>query len=352
MSGSVLVVLLATVIALLMATIVLLLAHGAWVEHRRNRRGSEVEWVRNVLVESLLGNPLADEDALRLQAFDPRLMAEILLELSQWLRPTNARDDDVLEHLGLSARARAMLFSHRWSKRLAGARLITLLGSDEDLVPGLIADPHPLVRAQAAEWISSHPSAEMIKAVLPLLDDDDGLVRHAATDCLIRIGLPAGPALCDLLARSSDSSARAALAVAAEVNDPALLEPVLARVASTDAEIRRLVALVLGNLGGERAAGALATLVDDPDAGVRAAAIAGLGWLKHWPVAVALCDRLGDESWIVRKESGLALRRFGAAGVLLLRRATHAEDRFAADMARLVLEVSEVDDELGIAACT
>jgi len=346
---SLLLVFLTAIITLLMLTIVLLLAHGSWTEHRRRRRAPEIDRARAVLIEAFLGNPITDDDALHVRATNPRLIAHILLELSQWLRPSDSGGTDLIAvELGLNQPAREMVYSYRWPRRLAGARLLTLLDTGDDLMAALAADRHPLVRAQAAEWISAHPTPEMIAAVLPLLNDPDGLVRHAATDCLIRIGLPAGPALAELLTRVDGINARSALVVAAEVNHPFLLEPVLARALEDDADVRRLAALVLGTLGGERAASVLDDLTRDDEPGVRAAAARSLGRLKHWPAAVGLARMLRDPDWNVRRESGLALRRLGAPGTLLLRRTTDSDDRFAADMAQLVLEVSEVDDELGV----
>ncbi|MPZ74334.1 MAG: hypothetical protein GEU74_14105, partial [Nitriliruptorales bacterium] len=81
--------------------------------------------------------------------------------------------------------------------------------------------------------------------------------------------------------------------------------------------------------------------LDDPDAAVRAAAVEGLGSLGHWPSAPSLSDRLGDPAWPVRRAAGLALRRLGGTGRLYLRRALQADDQFAVDMARQVLDLPE-----------
>jgi hypothetical protein len=44
---------------------------------------------------------------------------------------------------------------------------------------------------------------------------------------------------------------------------------------------------------------------------------------------------------VVRSQSALALRRLGAPGELMLRRALDDADRFAADIARQVLDAPE-----------
>ncbi|MCW3016357.1 MAG: rane protein of unknown function, partial [Solirubrobacterales bacterium] len=81
----------------------------------------------------------------------------------------------------------------------------------------------------------------------------------------------------------------------------------------------------------------------DADAGVRAAAARSLGAAGHWTAAGKLRRALGDPAWEVRRAAGLALRALGAPGEVLLRQALSDEDRFARDMARLVLELEDQD---------
>lgn len=94
-------------------------------------------------------------------------------------------------------------------------------------------------------------------------------------------------------------------------------------------------------LGGEKAVEALTARLDDTAPQVRAAAARALGELGAWTTCSALLRLLGDTSWPVRRESALALRRMGGAGLLTLRRALNATNPFAADMARQVLDLPE-----------
>jgi HEAT repeat protein len=52
-----------------------------------------------------------------------------------------------------------------------------------------------------------------------------------------------------------------------------------------------------------------------------------------------VAELLRDPAWIVRREAGLALRTLGNPGTVLLRRALRNPDRFAADMARQVMDI-------------
>jgi HEAT repeat protein len=80
-------------------------------------------------------------------------------------------------------------------------------------------------------------------------------------------------------------------------------------------------------------------MIDDEAAAPRAAAVAALGRLEHWPAAVRLAGCLRDPDWEVRRQAALALRGMGSVGTVLLRRALRDEDRFSRDMATLALEL-------------
>jgi len=71
------------------------------------------------------------------------------------------------------------------------------------------------------------------------------------------------------------------------------------------------------------------------------AAARGLGRMQHWQAASQLAEGLRDSAWHVRRDAGLALRSIGAPGALFLRRSLNSDDRFAADMAQLVLDLPE-----------
>jgi HEAT repeat protein len=202
------------------------------------------------------------------------------------------------------------------------------------------------VRAQAAEWTWSGAKRVEISALVGLLDDRDGLVRHSARDTLIRLGPVAAPAVAEDLSSAHGAGALALLEVAGAINDPRLLPGALRLVSDGDSRARELAARILGSLGGAEAIDELAELLDDSDPAVRSAAAHGLGQLGYWPVGSRLATRLEDRAWAVRRSAGLALRSIGAPGVLLLRRATGSADPFAADMARQVLDLGEIHEQI------
>jgi HEAT repeat protein len=75
---------------------------------------------------------------------------------------------------------------------------------------------------------------------------------------------------------------------------------------------------------------------------VRTAAARALGKLRYRPAAAALATLLRDRAWDVRREVGLALRSLGPPGLLFLHRSLQDADRFAADMARHMLDLPDM----------
>ena len=101
-----------------------------------------------------------------------------------------------------------------------GSRLLTLIRTGESVVPKLLSDPHPWVRAQAAEWAGGHPTSEVIDKLLELLADPSGLCRFTVQDSLIRIGPATVEPLLKFLDCHSGAVLEPALEVALSLADP------------------------------------------------------------------------------------------------------------------------------------
>ncbi|HEY8581726.1 MAG TPA: HEAT repeat domain-containing protein, partial [Capillimicrobium sp.] len=254
-----------------------------------------------------------------------------------------ARTASLASSVGLLRRASRLCASRRWRARLRGARLFTVLGGGLDDVPALFDDRHPLVRAQAAEWASDHPRPDIVARLVAMLDDEHTLCRFTVRDSLLRIGRDAVGPLAEALDGHHGAAACEALRLAAWMPDARFLDAALRLSGDGDATVRAPAAAVLGGIGGEAAQARLVALLADPDEQVRANAAAGLGRLEAWTAAAPLSDRLRDPSWGVRSAAAGALRRLGGPGEMLLERALRDRDPFAADMARHVLSLREVE---------
>lgn len=110
---------------------------------------------------------------------------------------------------------------------------------------------------------------ERLRALQPLLEDEDAGIRQAAADALD--ALEAVMQLDSLLARLKTGARgeRIAAAYALErVNSPKVFPPLLEASQSSDPDLRTVVVQVLGSKKHPKTLGPLVKLLDDPEPGV------------------------------------------------------------------------------------
>jgi len=166
--------------------------------------------------------------------------------------------------------------------------------------------------------VGSRPS-HSIESLLPLLDDPSGRCRFATKDSLLRMGKIVVDPLAQYISLRAGSGVETALEVATGLCDPRLRDTASRLSHDETPRVRALVMKMLGTLGGDESVELLLKTLSDPVATVRVAAAHALGKLAHWPSAPSLALLLHDTDWNVRKEAGLALKAFGAPGMLYLR---------------------------------
>ena len=341
-STHVVVIVLAVEATAVVVGLLLLGGHGAWLAARERRLAGRISAARLAIVSGLIEGP---HDELPVGLLDG-LPFSVQLAVLGDVEPSVAGAQraelcDLARRRGILDRAGRLCRSRRWKQRLRGVRIYTLLGGGEDAVPRLFDDPRAAVRAQAAAWAAEHPEAEVVARLLEMLGDPATLCRFTVKDSLLRLGSVAVEPLAVFLAGASGGRAATGLEVAAALHDPRLLEAAFRLSRDEEAATRRRAADVLGALGGGPAVAALIAALVDPAAEVRAAAARALGRCHHLKAAAGLVAALRDRSWEVRREAGVALRGLGPPGELLLRRMSSDGDRFAADMARLMLDLPQ-----------
>ena len=328
-------------VLLLALTCFAIIGNALWAA-RADRALQKRMRIGRLLLLASLDRPVDDELVDRLRRLGRRTQIRLLAELAPSLEGAQrAKLSDVATLLGIVARAERRCRSRWWWRRLYATRLLTLVDSGSDVMPTLIHDPHPLVRAQVAEWAALHPAPSTLLTLVELLDDPKRIARFAVQDTLLRIGRPTVPALLYRLGAMSALGVTSGLLVAARLGDPELLPLALSFVDHPAAAVRASAADVLGAIGGDDAVGALRRLLGDAAAEVRLAATRGLGRLEHWPSAGVLLPLLGDPTFPVRRESALALAAMGAPGSLILRTALNGGDAFAADIAAQALGATD-----------
>ena len=328
--------------SVLSASVVLLAVHSIWTWwHTRWSR--PVLAMARAILRDALEEPLPPKTAVELldslpAAVQIGVFADLAIGVAGEQRQRLAA---IAVELGLSARAEARCHSRLWWRQLRGARLVTLVGTGEEVMPTLLRDRYPVIRAQAAEWAAEHPSPALAAELVAMLGDSSGLCRFAAQDSLMRMGDVVAEPLVEYLSARSGERVAAALSVAVGLADPRFLNPATLLCRDGSAQVRRVAATVVGALGGGRAVEVLTELLSDPAEDVRASAARSLGKLGYWPSTISLAPLLHDDAWPVRRDAALALRAMDAPGLLVLRRSLSNGDRLASDIARQVLDMPE-----------
>lgn len=320
------------------------LAHGFWTPIRTGAERRARSSVRAALVGIPEGGHRSER--VRSAPHSSRMSRRALLTLGRSLSgDATTGIERAAAELGLAGRAARRCRSRRWWRRLEGVRVLASIGGAGgagEVVPPLLDDPHPLVRAAAVRWVVRQPSAELVTRVVALLGDPARPCRLAAQDALVRLGGAATTPLMSYLSRERALPGRlGALRAAAGLADPALLQPALDATRDDDSAVRAAGASILAHLGGAPGEAALLGLLADPEEPVRAEAARGLGALRAWTRAPELAKGLRDPSWEVRRSTALALDRLGPTGRLYLRRALGGPDRGAVEIARQVLDLAD-----------
>ena len=329
-------------VALLALAVSLFFLHGLFL-HLTARRVKRLSTTgHEALARLVTRGHVSVEDIEALKLLPPDIQTITFLEVSRSLSGAGKeRLSFVAQQVGVVDRARKLCEHRWWTRRLRGARILSRLGTPDPLVLKLLADPHPAVRAQAAEWAAAQPSVEVISAMLELLADPATQARFAVQNALLRMGNLIALPLAAFLETHSGRSAEAGLRVAESVAVPGFLPSALHHSRADDPGVREAAAKLLGGIAGAEAGARLMEMLADTEANVRAGAANALGRMRYWQAGSLLAEGLPDQRWRVRREAGIALRGLGAAGALFLRRALKGDDRFAADMAEQVLELPE-----------
>lgn len=339
------IVLLATALS---GGLLVLVGHALTVELVRRKREPRIAAGRDAL-HTLLGPELNDSSdpenrrhrlVDRLSRLSRAEKEAVFVPIAARLSPDACAPlSAIADEIGLLDLADRWCASRRWWMRLRGARLSSALCSTGPVMLRLMNDPHPAVRAEAAAWAARNGTPDVVARLLEMIDDSDAFSRFAVQDALVRLGNQAVEPLASFLERRSGPQIEPAIRVAATIPHPLFLEAAIRHAESERPAVRAWAMRLLGSIGGPEVARQLANHLDDASAEVRSAAVRALGRIGQWTRAPELAARMRDTSWDVRRSAGLALRELGSPGILMLRRMTEDENRFAADMALQVLDL-------------
>jgi HEAT repeat protein len=158
----------------------------------------------------------------------------------------------------------------------------------------------------------AHPQAIQALITAVQADDDEDLSQMAAA-ALANLGPAAISALLPLLALPTLRPL--VVPALAQIRNSATIAPLLSVVDDPDASIRAIALEALGSFHDPRVPAVLVQALTDPAATVRRVAIAGLGFrpdlsnTEDW--VQRLGDRLGDQDQTVGQQAAIALGRWG-----------------------------------------
>lgn len=231
-----------------------------------------------------------------------------------------------------------------WWKRLAAARTLSLIASENDraTILQLLSDSHPAVQSAATACLNTYADSELLIRVIDGLSAASPAVRTYQLGVLAGYAKLAGPMLLERIrADAPPHKLYAYIHAAAELGDPECMARVADLSTHPHPEVRVAVARVLRSKSGDTVHVKLLSMLRDPDWRVRAQAARGLSGIEDERTIKDLSRALTDANWWVRFRAGLALATMGSSGRAALSAALANDDRYARDMATLVIGLSE-----------
>jgi HEAT repeat protein len=229
--------------------------------------------------------------------------------------------------------------------RLQNVRLfIDFTGPDEtDHLIRLLHDK-PVVRLAALNALSGIASRETLAHIFDLFENDPEPNLFAYSNIFYTLGQRIEPYLRASLRKPLPIEKLGLLIeMAGRLLLRSLFPDIIGFAAHGDKEIRIRTARTLGRLLVQGSAKALCALAADSAWEVQAQAVRSLGGLQDRKTLPILAKALFSPHWHVRYNAGYGLAAFGLIGIFQLQEISRQrEDRFAADMAAMVLDTVTV----------
>lgn len=225
--------------------------------------------------------------------------------------------------------------------RLQNVRLFVDFSRPEEIVHlvELLRDK-PVVRLAALNALTGIASRDTLSIIFALFESEPRPNLYAYSNIFYTLGPRIEPFVRASLGRPLAGEKLGLLVdMAGRLILRGLYPEVVGFAAHPDKELRTRTARALGRLLVPASVKALSALASDPEPEVQAQAVRSLGSLKDWKTLPLLAEAVRSPNWNVRYNAGFAMAAFGPVGVLRLQGISRqGEDRYAADMAAMVLE--------------
>ena len=242
-----------------------------------------------------------------------------------------------------SIRARCLreLRSPWLATRLQNVRLFVDFSRPEEAVHLVkLLHDKPVIRLAALNALTGIASEDTMSVIFDLFENDPEPNFYAYSNIFNSLGQRIEPFLRASLRKPLPPDKLALLIeMAGRLLLRGLYRDVVRFATHADKELRIRAARSLGRLLVPASSRTLCALTADPEWEVQAQAIRSLGNLQDWKTVPVLLKALFSPNWHVRYNAGYGLAAFGLVGVLQLQEISRQkEDRFAADMAAMVLD--------------
>ena len=218
--------------------------------------------------------------------------------------------------------AEAHCRSRFWWRRVYGARVLTVMNADDEIMPSLLDDQNALVRAEAARWATSYLNDEVIARLYTMSTEDiSPWCRFVAKDSLQHMGAIAVDHVSERLSHPDPGVAEDFVELADGLVTAGRVRDLVNLTSDGTPQTRAHAARLLGGLGGTDSSTALRELMVDDSEDVRINAASAAGAAGDWSLAKNLQALLSDSSYRVRRRAAASLLRLGSPGRILLREA-------------------------------
>jgi len=183
---------------------------------------------------------------------------------------------------------------------------------DSEEIKDLLLSDDPEARRQAVLALSGAPSREAVQSLVSAVGDPDWRVRKTAVDVLVGIGGDeVFEGLYGALFSEDNAGARNSAAEAMVKMGRRASEALAGRLDERDADVRKFIVDIIGEICDLSGAPALVRALSDPDANVRSSAIEHLGRMKAPDALEPLVEILKTEDQWLAFNAAAALGELG-----------------------------------------
>jgi hypothetical protein len=271
----------------------------------------------------------------------PRILKELLVAYREALAGRAVEPLKVIFEGTIRGRCLRELRSRWLATRLQNVRLFIDFSRPEEAVHLVkLLHDKPVVRLAALNALAGIASKETLAYIFDLFEKDPEPNLYAYSNIFFSLGPRIEPFIRATLDKPLPPAKSGLLVeMAGRLLLRGLYLDVIVFARHPDKELRIRAARTLGRLLVPESMRTLTDLAADAAWEVQAQALRSLGHLQDWRTIPILVKGLFSPQWHVRYNAGYGLAAFGLVGVLQLQEISRQkEDRFAADMAAMVLD--------------